>query len=118
MTNFVLPLEQINNNQADIAGGKGASLGEMLQAGIHVPPGFIVMRSAFDEFMAVADPDGDVGRICQKLARDEIDVTTATSTIREMLAGFAPPKSVADAVLDLFQSLGGRAGIGAFKRHL
>ena len=106
MTNFVLPLEQINNNQADIAGGKGASLGEMLQAGIQVPPGFIVMRSAFDEFMAVADPDGDVGRICQKLARDEIDLTTATSTIREMLAGVVPPQSVADAVLGLFQSLG------------
>jgi pyruvate,water dikinase len=91
MTNFVLPLEQINNKQADIAGGKGASLGEMLQAGIQVPPGFIVMRAAFDEFMAVADPGGDVGRICQELARDEIDVTTATSTIRELLTGVEPP---------------------------
>ncbi len=34
-----------------LAGGKGASLGEMTKAGIPVPPGFVVLTNAFDQFM-------------------------------------------------------------------
>jgi len=34
-----------------LAGGKGANLGEMLRAGLPVPPGFVVTTRAYDEFM-------------------------------------------------------------------
>ncbi|MGZ3235106.1 MAG: PEP/pyruvate-binding domain-containing protein, partial [Croceibacterium sp.] len=32
-------------------GGKGGSLGELTQAGIAVPPGFVVTTSAFETFL-------------------------------------------------------------------
>jgi pyruvate,water dikinase len=43
--------------KADIAtaGGKGASLGEMTQAGIPVPDGFVVLVDAFDRFLEKTD---------------------------------------------------------------
>jgi len=44
---FVKLFNEINKGDAALAGGKGASLGEMTQVGIPVPPGFVVLSSAF-----------------------------------------------------------------------
>lgn len=47
---FIKTFKQINKNDVAIAGGKGASLGEMTQAGLSVPPGFVVLAGAFAGF--------------------------------------------------------------------
>lgn len=43
-------LAQISKADVTIAGGKGASLGELTQAGLPVPPGFVILTQAFKEF--------------------------------------------------------------------
>ncbi|MEK7556776.1 MAG: PEP/pyruvate-binding domain-containing protein, partial [Patescibacteria group bacterium] len=43
---FTKPFEKLSKEDVGIAGGKGASLGEMTQAGIPVPPGFVVLSGA------------------------------------------------------------------------
>ena len=50
-----MEFNKINKNDAPIAGGKGASLGEMTQAGIPVPPGFVILSNAFDRFLQETD---------------------------------------------------------------
>ena len=45
----IKPLSEITRNDIAIAGGKAASLGEMIHAGIPVPEGFVILRSGFDE---------------------------------------------------------------------
>lgn len=52
---FIKPFEEITKNDAAIAGGKGASLGEMTRADISVPPGFVILARAFDHFLAHND---------------------------------------------------------------
>ena len=47
---FIKNFEQISKQDIPIAGGKGASLGEMVRAKIPVPSGFVVLASAFDRF--------------------------------------------------------------------
>jgi len=44
-------LENISKDDVSLAGGKGASLGEMTQAGFAVPPGFVVLTDAFEYFL-------------------------------------------------------------------
>lgn len=44
-------ISTLSKNDAEIAGGKGASLGEMMNAGIPVPPGFVVTAAAFDLYV-------------------------------------------------------------------
>ena len=39
--------KDISKDDAATAGGKGASLGEMTQAGIPVPPGFVILADSF-----------------------------------------------------------------------
>ena len=48
---FTKKLSQIQASDTNTAGGKGASLGEMIRAGFPIPPGFIVLASAFDTFI-------------------------------------------------------------------
>ena len=48
---LVRKFSQISKNDANIAGGKGASLGEMTRAGIPVPEGFVVLAGVFERFI-------------------------------------------------------------------
>ncbi|MGV0596707.1 phosphoenolpyruvate synthase [Mycolicibacterium porcinum] len=44
---YVYDIRHLGIGDADEAGGKGANLGELVAAGLPVPPGFVVMRSAY-----------------------------------------------------------------------
>ncbi len=54
---FVKNLNQLSKNDVKIAGGKGASLGELIQAKFRVPPGFVVLSSAFENFFKKEFPE-------------------------------------------------------------
>lgn len=48
---FIKNFENINRNDVPEAGGKGAFLGELTRLGIEVPPGFVILTSAYDHFV-------------------------------------------------------------------
>ena len=43
---------ELSKDSVAEAGGKGASLGEMTQAGFDVPEGFVILSSAYQAFLA------------------------------------------------------------------
>lgn len=47
----ILNLKELNKNSIEIAGGKGANLGEMFNAGFNVPEVFVVSAQAYDNFL-------------------------------------------------------------------
>lgn len=48
---FIRNLSTLSWDDVAIAGGKGASLGEMIHAGIPAPPGFVLVAQAFDLYV-------------------------------------------------------------------
>lgn len=48
---YIKTLQQITKDNVKEAGGKGASLGEMIQVGIPVPPGFVVTTDTYKQFI-------------------------------------------------------------------
>ena len=48
---LTLPFSTLNKASIPIAGGKGANLGEMFNAGIPVPDGFVVTADAYYYFL-------------------------------------------------------------------
>ena len=48
MLTYVKNLKSLNKKDVNLVGGKGASLGEMMRAGIPVPPGFVILATAFN----------------------------------------------------------------------
>jgi len=66
---YVKKFEELSKSDIGIAGGKGANLGELTQAGIPVPPGFVVTAQAYEYFMEEAGINDKVMSIL-----DEIDI--------------------------------------------
>ena len=51
MTDYALPFSELSAADLPRAGGKGANLGELVRAGLPVPPGFCVSTAAFVRFL-------------------------------------------------------------------
>jgi phosphoenolpyruvate synthase/pyruvate phosphate dikinase len=48
---LLLDIRKLGKDDVALAGGKGASLGEIMKAGISVPAGFVILSTAFDNFL-------------------------------------------------------------------
>lgn len=62
---LIKTFDQISKDDVAIAGGKGASLGEMSKAGIPVPPGFIITSKAYKQFYNTELPADFIEEIYQ-----------------------------------------------------
>src|SRR6185436_16726895 len=71
------------------AGGKGSSLGEMTNAKIPVPPGFVVLASAFDRFLAETDLDSEIEAILKKVKPQDVNSVDKASAQIQLLIGKA-----------------------------
>jgi len=72
-------LNNISKDDVVLAGGKGASLGEMTRAGIPVPPGFVVTAPAFDEFLKVTDLNVELDAILDNVDHNVMHTVDAAS---------------------------------------
>src|SRR3989344_5211276 len=92
---YIKDFNAIGKGDVAIAGGKGASLGEMTQAGIPVPPGFVVLAKAFDQFLEETDLDAEVEAILKKLNHKDVNsVDRASNEIRDLILDAPMPKDL------------------------
>jgi pyruvate,water dikinase len=97
---------QIGRKDAGIAGGKGASLGEMTQAGLKVPPGFVVLAGAFDRFLEETDLTQELEAILKKVNYHDINsVDGASSKIRNLILNAKMPKDLEKDIVAEFKKL-------------
>ncbi len=71
---------QLGAADTERAGGKGANLGELIAAGLPVPPAFVVTADAFRLFLRAAGLEDDVAR---QIASLDVEDTTALRTAAE-----------------------------------
>jgi pyruvate,water dikinase len=96
----------LNKEDAHLAGGKGASLGEMTQAGIPVPPGFVVLSESFEQFICETDLVQEIEAILSKVNHKEIHtVELASESIRALILNAAMPKDIADEIGRSYKAL-------------
>lgn len=103
---FVKTLTEIHKNSVREAGGKGASLGEMTRAGIPVPPGFVVLASAFDRFLNETELDAEIEAILKKVNHKDINsVDRASNEIRELIHEVRMPQDLQEQIYDAYNRL-------------
>ncbi len=99
--------EQLAKTDTGSAGGKGASLGEMTQAGIPVPPGFVVLASAFDMFLAETDLAQEVAAQLDKVNYDDVSsVERASRVIHDLIHDAKFPSDIEEEIKKAFKNLG------------
>jgi pyruvate,water dikinase len=92
----VLWFADIGRNDVARVGGKGASLGELVRAGIRVPPGFVIATPVFATFMEAADPGGRLRHGVGELgAGDLAAIDTAGVKLRERVRETPLPAALA-----------------------
>jgi phosphoenolpyruvate synthase/pyruvate phosphate dikinase len=90
-----VPLADLRRDDGFSFGGKSAALGELIAAGIPVPPGFAVATSAFHAFVEEAGLAGMIAGELARIAPGDVDSVGAASQAISQAMRFAP---VPDAV--------------------
>ncbi|MBI4117855.1 MAG: hypothetical protein HY453_02135 [Parcubacteria group bacterium] len=97
---------EISKSDVALVGGKGASLGEMTRVGIPVPSGFVIVASAFDEFLRETDLTQEISAQIAKVNYENIaSVESASNGIRDLISDARFPESLQKEVMNAFTAL-------------
>ncbi len=104
---YTKPFSELTRNDADIAGGKGASLGEMTQAGIPVPQGFVILTNAFEHFLDVTDLRQEIEANLSQVEHTTVHTAErASEQIQSLIMSAEMPTDIQQEIEDTFKELG------------
>ena len=108
---YVLDLQEVDETQVAVVGGKGAHLGELSRIeGVRVPAGFCVTTDAFRRIVADAPSiDDRLDRLSRLSPDDREAIRTLSAEIRRALEGIAIPDDLAAAITRSVARLGEHA---------
>jgi pyruvate, water dikinase len=103
----VLHFRDVGLDDVPTVGGKGASLGELLRAGIRVPTGFAVTTAAFRQAVEHLTVDGTTipARVAGLDPADPPALAAACADLRAVVASALLPGAVAEAVATAYAAL-------------
>ncbi|WP_328418131.1 phosphoenolpyruvate synthase [Micromonospora sp. NBC_00389] len=107
---YVLGLQEVDEAQVAIVGGKGAHLGALSRIeGIRVPAGFCVTTDAFRRIMAEGPSiDDRLDQLSRLNPGDRETIRTLSAEIRRTIEGIVLPDDVAAAITRALTQLGER----------
>ncbi len=98
--------KELSKKDVAIAGGKGASLGEMTQASIPVPPGFVILSGAFERFLEETDLNVEIDAILDSVDHAVIHtVEEASEKIRALILQAKMPTDIEVQIEKSFSEL-------------
>ena len=108
---YVKKFEELSKSDIGIAGGKGANLGELTQAGIPVPPGFVVTAQAYEYFMDEAGINDKVMSILEKIdINDTKELQAAAEEIKKIINEAPIPEDLVIFIREYYNELCQRVG--------
>ena len=105
-------IEELRSDDVELAGGKGANLGELVSIKVPVPPGFVVTTVAFKEFMERSGLAGKIYPMLENLdVNDTEQLNKVSSTIRKMIMDTPIPEDIEQSIRSAYRELAKRIGI-------
>ncbi|MDD4271655.1 MAG: PEP/pyruvate-binding domain-containing protein [Patescibacteria group bacterium] len=103
---FIKNFKQLSYKDVSEAGGKGASLGEITNAGLSVPPGFVLLANVFDRFLEETDLNAEIAAVLKKVNYKDINsVDKASNVIRDLIDDQDIPADIKKEILVEFKKL-------------
>jgi pyruvate,water dikinase len=100
---YILRFEECDLSFLPLVGGKNASLGELIRAGIPVPPGYAITTEAYDVFL---NQQGLKKPIFDRLRgldpQDIAEVGEASHFVRSLIESTPIPEEIATAIGDTY----------------
>ena len=111
---LILWFEELGKEDIPLVGGKCANLGEMINAGIPVPPGFAVTAYAYKRFIEETGIAQKIYDILDETITDPRNPTQyeeASRKIRSLIESTPIPKDIRDAIVEAYRELSRRVGL-------
>ncbi len=103
--------EELRKEDVDVAGGKGANLGELTQAGIPVPPGFVVTSKTYDQFIKETGIFDEIMDILNALdVNNNKELQAASMEIKNIIVQTRMPDEIRTIVIEAYNALCHRIG--------
>lgn len=99
--------DELSREDVPIAGGKGANLGDMIQASLPIPFGFVVSAQAYRDMIAASGMGIEISTMLNNLDRSNINaLKQGESDIRTLFDEFPIPDDLRHAILEAYRALG------------
>ena len=109
---YVLDFGVIDKNSIDTVGGKNASLGEMIKAGIRVPPGFAVTTDSYKDFISDTCIKDEIYRIlCGLNPEDMAALNSAADKVQALIIKTPIPTGIQEAITANYAQLCDSCGV-------
>jgi pyruvate,water dikinase len=105
---LVIWFDDLRKTDIPLVGGKNANLGEMISAGLPVPPGFAVAAYAYESFIKETRIAEKIYKIINETVTDINDpkqYDVASKRIRELIEKSSVPKEIERAVKSAYKEL-------------
>ena len=102
----VLLLEDVDADDVGTVGGKAASLGELIGAGLPVPPGFAVTAGTYRTFIEEAGIDAELFDAVDVDPEDSAALREAEATAERLILDTPLPDEVREEILESYRSMG------------
>ncbi len=111
---LVIWFENLRKEDVPIVGGKNASLGEMISAGMPVPPGFAITAFSYEKFIEQTRIAEKIYKIITDTVTDLTDpkqYDTASKKIRELIEKSPMPKDIEAAIKSAYKNVNKRLNL-------
>ncbi len=107
MTEHIIWFENLSRTHTQLAGGKGANLGEMTRAGLPVPAGFVLSSEAFLAALDAADIRKKLAdRFAFLNADDSATLRSVSEEMQRLVLQMKLPSSLESEIVRAYQVMG------------
>ena len=104
----VLWFTEVGKKDIPLVGGKGANLGEITQAQIPVPPGFIVTAPTYSRFLEQSGLRPAIEKLLSPLDyNDSARLQEVSEEIKSLICSAPVPQQIAAEIKKAYRQLGG-----------
>jgi len=98
--------EEVGKNDVGLVGGKGANLGEMVNASLPVPYGFVITAQAYFDFIEKAGIKNRIMSLLSKInCENSEELNQASKHIGEMIIASELPKNLVKEIISFYDNL-------------
>ena len=102
----VVWFDQVDKNDVGFVGGKGANLGEMVQASLPIPYGFIVTAPAYFYFLKKTKITDKIKALLEGLNFNDLShLGQVAKVIRRLIINSPIPPNLVDQILEYYENL-------------
>jgi len=103
---YVKWFKDLSKSDVAVAGGKGANLGEMWNAGFPVPPGFVILADTYKEFISKKGLDVEIENKLKDLnVEDTEKLQTVAREIQELIKSQKMPAQMQEEIIAAYSML-------------